>query len=61
MQKPKVTVNCVANRYAGPNERIIEFSAPNGAGGLIALRIRNDGLIVVDVYRCNGVVMAGQR
>lgn len=53
MPKPKVTVNPVANNYAGPNERIIEYSVrgPGGTlGGLIALRLADDGTLVVDLY-----------
>lgn len=52
MKKPKVTVNCVASRYAGHNERIIEFSGNNtNQGGLISLSFTDDGKVRVDVYR----------
>lgn len=50
----KVTTNCVANNYAADNERIIEFSSPEG-GGLISFR-RRDGRLVVDVYRTDATV-----
>lgn len=53
MPKPKVTVNPVANNYAGSNERIVEYSVrgPNGTlGGLIALRLTDDGTLVLDLY-----------
>jgi hypothetical protein len=50
MRKPKVTINCVASHYAGPDERIIEFSS-KGGGGLIAFRVADDGRLLVDVYR----------
>ena len=36
MKKPRVTVNCVANRYAGAGERIVEFSFADGTGGLVS-------------------------
>ena len=45
----KITTNPVANHYAGPGERIIEFSS-DGGGGLIAFTETDAGLIV-DVYR----------
>jgi len=35
MAKPKVILNCVADKYSGPEERIIEFSSKSG-GGLIS-------------------------
>lgn len=50
MAKPKVTTNPVANNYAGPNERIVEYSTRSGLGGLIAFRETDDGL-TVDLYR----------
>jgi hypothetical protein len=43
MAKPKVTTNAVANLYAGPTERIIEFSSEKG-GGLISLQVVGDEL-----------------
>ncbi len=60
MAKPKVNTNPVANTYAGPAERIVEYSMPGKAtGGLIAFRWVDDadsddpdaGTLVVDVYR----------
>lgn len=34
-RKAKVTVNCVASKYEMPEEKIIEFTFPDGTGGLI--------------------------
>ncbi len=48
-RKPTVTTNPVANRYAAANERIVEFSASNGAGGLISFNDTGERLIV-DIY-----------
>ena len=45
MTKPKVTINPVANQYAGPDERIIEYSSTAG-GGLIAFRVVREQLLV---------------
>lgn len=61
MAKPKVTVRAVADLYAGPTERIIEFSDRQvPAGGLIALRRceRPDGRhrLMVQIYRCDAEV-----
>ena len=49
-RKPKITLNCVANHYAEPNERIIEFSHENG-GGLVSFSVLNNGNLLVSVYR----------
>ena len=35
MCKPCVTKKCVANSYAAPHERIVEFADGRGNGGLI--------------------------
>ena len=51
MAKPRVTVNCVASRYAGADERIIEFITRSGSGGLIAFRETDTGDLLVQVYR----------
>lgn len=50
----KVSVNTkpIASHYASPNERIIEFTAPNGKGGLISLFYNEEtGVVRVGVYR----------
>lgn len=50
--KPRVKTNCIANRYAAINERIIEFGAGSrGSGGLISIAVHEDGRITVSVYR----------
>jgi hypothetical protein len=51
-KKPRVTLRCTANIYAGPNERIIEFAFPGAVtrtGGLIAFRHLPDGEFLVDI------------
>ena len=55
MARSHVTVNTnpVAQRYA--DEKIIEFSSPNG-GGLIAFREMGDGTLRVEVYRQDATV-----
>lgn len=50
MAKASINTNPVANRYAGSNEKIIEYSSPNG-GGLIAFTVQHDGILRVDLYR----------
>ena len=55
MKKPKVLTKCVANNYAGPDERIIEYTfGPDGRGGNVGGLIRfvrtQDGHFVVDLY-----------
>lgn len=55
--KPTVNTRCVANNYAAANERIIEFSDPNGAGGLVSFKFYPEtGDLVVDVYRTDKTV-----
>ena len=52
--KPRVTTKCVAECYAGPNERIIEFSFPGTKGplgGLIQFTVDRDGVCRVHLYR----------
>lgn len=53
MARPKVTVG-IADNYANKDdERIIEFSSgkPNGPGGLISFKRRDDGTLVVSLYQ----------
>ena len=50
MRKPRVIQNCVANRYAGPHERIVEFADSRGNGGLVSFVEHEDGRLTVDVY-----------
>lgn len=61
LKRPSIKSPCVADRYAGPGERIAEFSAPNGKGGLISIRQINGGDgVLVSVYRTDpGVAVAG--
>lgn len=50
MKKPKVNTKCVASHYSGANERIVEFSHA-GNGGLISFVAREDGSLIVQIYR----------
>ena len=54
--KPKITVNCVASRYAAQDERIIEFSHKQG-GGLIAFLPTEDGRLLVNLYQLDPSVL----
>ena len=54
-KRPKVDLRCVASHYAGPAERIMEFSHENG-GGLIGITATVDGKLFVDVYRYDPTV-----
>src|SRR5512137_41385 len=49
--KPQVIVNCVASHYAGPSETIIEYTFPDGTGGLISFLTLEDGAPSVSLYR----------
>lgn len=55
MAKPRVITKCVANTYAGRDERIIEFSSDAG-GGLISFRLVN-GALNINLYRVDGSVI----
>lgn len=65
MKRPHVTKRCVADSYAGPDERIVEFGAliPTAsggsrlAGGLISFRVTSDGALLVDIYRVDPNVL----
>lgn len=48
MAKPTVNTNPVANRYAGRDELIVEYSS-NAGGGVINMRVI-DGRLSVDLY-----------
>lgn len=56
MARPRVNTNPVANQYAGPDERIIEYSSKAG-GGLIAFRVTDDGKLLVQPYRHDDTVV----
>jgi hypothetical protein len=59
--RPTVTLRCPAQAHSAVNERIIEFSAPNGNGGLISIRQLTDGTVVVEPYRLDdGVKVIAQ-
>jgi len=59
--KPTVRVKCPANVHSASFERIIEFSAPNGKGGLISIRHLPSGEVVVEPYRLDdGVKVIAQ-
>ena len=49
-RRPRVILNCVADRYTGGSERIIEFADSRGNGGLISLTEKEDGSLWVDLY-----------
>lgn len=56
MDRPDINAYPVANAYAAADERIIEFSFGNGAGGLISFRsLRRGGH--VEVYRTDPEVV----
>jgi hypothetical protein len=49
-KRPTVTLRCPADSHHGPGERIVEFSFPDGTGGLLSLRSHPMGN-VVELYR----------
>lgn len=56
-KRPSVKLRCVADAYAPRDERIVEFSSPDGkAGGLISFRVLN-GVLQVTVYRTDNTVV----
>lgn len=36
MARPRILTKCVADRYSAKEERIVEFTFPDGSGGLIS-------------------------
>lgn len=56
-RRPSIKSPCVADGYADKScERIAEFSAPNGKGGLISIRQNRDGTVTVNIYRTDARV-----
>ena len=59
LARPRVLLDCVANDFSSPGERIIEFSFPNGNGGLISLS-QPGGRTIVEIYRTDqGIEIMG--
>lgn len=54
-RKIHVSLHPPANLYSAPNERIVEYSSPNG-GGLISFRLV-DGHLRVELYRHDDTVL----
>ncbi len=58
-KKIKVTSPCVADRYAGADERIVEFTGTR-CGFLLSVREDDAGNLTVEVYRADeGVTVRG--
>ncbi len=57
MDRVRINTNPVAQQYAGQDERIIEYSSPNG-GGLISFTLVEDTLVVA-LYRHDETVRVG--
>ena len=53
MKRPHVNIRCVADRLHADGQRIIEFTFPCGAGGLITLHTSPTGVPCVAVYRAD--------
>jgi len=52
MIKPRINVRCVADKYSGPNESIVEFVAGERCGGLISFRYDPESeTLIVEPYR----------
>lgn len=56
MARPKITTTAPASRYASKNERIAEFSATDGTGGLISIAQDANGGVSVNLYRLDPAV-----
>lgn len=57
-RRTRVTLNCVADHYAAPGERIVEFmDAETGKGGLISFTRTDAGELVVNLYRLDAGVI----
>lgn len=50
-KRPSVTLRCPADRSAFPGQRIIEFSFPDGSGGLMSFATDGQGRPTIAVYR----------
>lgn len=56
MKRPRVIVNCVADTYHLPQEKIIEFTFPDGSGGLMSLIVDNYGKPVISLYNVDEAI-----
>lgn len=56
MRRASIKSPCVADSYHAPNERIAEFTFPDGSGGLLSLTERPDGCHTVNLYRLDPYV-----
>lgn len=58
-KRPGVNLRCVADQYCDKSrERIVEFhDAETDLGGLISFTRRDDGRLIVNIYRCDSGVM----
>lgn len=58
MKRPSLTIRSAAwhATYATPFERYAEFSSVNG-GGIIGIRVMDDGTVRVEVSRCDDTVV----
>jgi hypothetical protein len=58
MPRSKISVNTspVADQYSQRDEKVIEFSSPNG-GGLVSFSMMEDGALTVDIYRTDPAVI----
>jgi len=50
LTRPKVTLNCVADNYSVSKERIVEFTFPDGSGGLIQFYPSETGENKITIY-----------
>jgi len=56
-KRVKVNTRPVAANYADADETIIEFTSPDGLGGLISFRPVAGGLMLVHLYRLDPQVI----
>ena len=56
-RRPSVKLRCVADHYSSNGERIVEFSFPNGLGGLISLKQDDQGRASIQLYRLDQDIM----
>ena len=57
--RARVTTACVADRYAVSGQKIIEFTFPDGSGGLISFHTSPNGTPYVALYQMDPSINVG--
>lgn len=60
-ERARIITKCMADRYASPHERIVEFTFPGGPGGLLTFMTNDAGEHIVIVNADADIVVVSRR